>query len=101
MLHTADRRLVESWWTVEDGPELSGYSVESIIQAMDKPLARGFVLVTDPKATTFTIYGRHRCEAQVPGTVATGAGDTVRLAWVDAEGHVSIPSDRIEVTRTK
>jgi len=33
LLHTADRRLVESWWTVEDGPELSGYSVESIIQA--------------------------------------------------------------------
>jgi len=98
--HTA-LEITVSFMVTDDMPMDETPRVESIIQAMDKPLARGFVLVTDPKATTFTIYGRHRCEAQVPGTVATGAGDTVRLAWVDAEGHVSIPSDRIEVTRTK
>jgi len=69
--------------------------------AMDKPLARGFVLVEDPKATTIVIYSRHRCEAQIPGTVPTGAGDTVRLAWVDGEGHVSIPSERIKITKVR
>ncbi len=69
--------------------------------AMDKPMARGFVVIDDLKATTFRIYGRHRCQGEVPGTVPTGAGDTVRLAWVDAEGHVSIPSGRIKVTKTK
>lgn len=68
---------------------------------MDKPMARGFVRVEDLKATTFAIYARHRCEAEVPKTVPTGAGDKVRLAWVDAEGHVSIPSDPVTVTRTK
>lgn len=58
-------------------------------------LARSFVLVTDPKATTITIYGRHKCEAEVPGTVPTRSGHTVRLAWVDAEGHISLLSDPV------
>lgn len=67
----------------------------------DRKLARSFVLVPDLQATSITIYGHHRCEAEVPGTVATRAGATVRLAWVDAEGHVSIPTGPLKVTKLK
>lgn len=31
----------------------------------------------------------------------TRAGDTVRLAWLDAEGHVSLPSELVKVAKAK
>jgi len=65
----------------------------------DRKLARSFVLVPDLKTTSLTIYGHHRCEAEVPGTVPTHAGETVRLAWVDAGGHVSLLTEPITVTK--
>jgi hypothetical protein len=64
-------------------------------------LARSFVLVDNPAATSITIYGRHRCEAEVPGTVPTRAGARIRLAWVDAEGHVSLRSEPVKVAKIK
>ncbi len=76
-------------------PPPAGTVALLVYDAKPKKLARSFVLVTDPTATTIKIYGRHRCEAEVPGTVPTRTGTTVRLAWVDAEGHVSMLSEPV------
>ncbi|CAN5922560.1 hypothetical protein BH11MYX3_BH11MYX3_08690 [soil metagenome] len=59
--------------------------------------ARSFVQITDPTTTSVEIYLRDRCRPEVPKTIATRAGDRVKLAWVDAEGHVSLWSAAIEV----
>lgn len=59
--------------------------------------ARSWAEVTDPKATRIAIYTRERCEPGIPGTIGTKAGDRVELAWVDAEGHVSLWSPAITV----
>lgn len=63
--------------------------------------ARSWQEVRDPKSTRVEIYMRDRCEPEIPGTVATKAGDKVELAWVDSEGHVSLWSQAIEVKGEK
>lgn len=63
--------------------------------------ARSWLDVRDVTAKTVEIYRRDRCTAESPGTVATKAGDKIELAWLDAEGHVSLWSAPIEVKAEK
>ncbi|MBL9017852.1 MAG: hypothetical protein JNL83_26940 [Myxococcales bacterium] len=55
----------------------------------------------DLKTTKIVVYAYDRCEPVIPGTVATKAGDKIELAWLDAEGHVSLWSPAIAVTAEK
>lgn len=59
---------------------------------------RSWVMIGDPRATTLEIYMRDRCAPEIPGTVATKAGDEIVLAWVDVGGHVSLWSQPMRVT---
>lgn len=61
-----------------------------VYDAKDRP--RSYALIDDPTRTSFEVYFRDRCKAEVPGTTPTRGGDKVTLAWVDATGHRSVRS---------
>jgi hypothetical protein len=63
--------------------------------------ARSWNRLYDIKTKTIKVYDYNRCEPVIPGTVATKAGDKIELAWLDAEGHVSLWSQAIEVKADK
>lgn len=84
--------------TLAEAPPAGTIAVLVRASGSRAPAARSWQEVTDGKALTIDIYRRDRCAAVIPGTVATKAGDRIELAWLDAEGHISLWSSPIEVT---
>jgi hypothetical protein len=69
--------------------------VALVVYAGDR--ARSWAAITDPAAREVTLYAVDDCVQQIPGTIATRAGDRITLAWLDATGHLSARSSAITV----
>jgi hypothetical protein len=70
--------------------------VALVVYAGDKP--RSWAAISDAK-TDITIYAVDDCVQDIPGTVATRAGDRITLAWLDAAGRLSARTSAITVAR--
>ena len=58
---------------------------------------RSWVPIEDLQRLDVSVYAVDDCVRQIPGTIATRAGDRITLAWVDATGHVSAHTPTIVV----
>jgi hypothetical protein len=58
---------------------------------------RSWVAIDDPERLDLSVYAVDDCVRQIPGTIATRAGDRITLAWVDATGHVSVHTPTLVV----
>jgi hypothetical protein len=81
-------------------PSKDAFALVLFAVAKDGTLTpRSWGLVSDD-AKSFNVYqSPGRCEPRIPGVEATGSGEKVQIAWVDAKGRLSPPSKTITVQR--
>lgn len=74
-------------------------AVALVVYAGDKPSS--WLQITDEiaKIRDLPVWGSADCTNDIPGTIATRAGDKISLAWLDATGHLSPKSNVITVGR--
>ena len=73
-----------------DGPIPGGMVALVLLDAKTKK-PRSFGLIADATAPV-TVYAVGRCKPQPNGTLASKAGDSVAVMYVDATGRISSPS---------
>jgi hypothetical protein len=91
--HTASKRATTRVGVELAGPAPTGALALVIADAAGTP--RSWTLATG--ATTLYPYLAEACRALPNGTLATSAGDSIVLFWVDAGGRVSPPSKPVAV----
>jgi hypothetical protein len=72
-------------------------AVALVVYAGDTP--RSWSPIESSTVDEVTLYAVDHCVLQLPGTIATRAGDRITLAWLDETGHVSPRTKAIEVRR--
>ncbi|HEY1555065.1 MAG TPA: hypothetical protein VGF94_09555 [Kofleriaceae bacterium] len=72
-------------------------AVALVAYAGDTP--RSWAAISTADGDELTLYAVDHCVLQIPGTIATRAGDRITLAWLDDTGHLGARTRAIEVRR--